>query len=170
MAEPTIRRLMRIARTSLEEAGLRDPKITLTKSIRFGLLTSTSAFEEARRIGADPMTFATRITQSIRLPEGSAIARVEAAQPGYINFHPDWRLLAQQVVIDVLNEPESYFRPDGAPGEVVVEHTSVNPNKALHIGHARNVCIGDTITRLMRRAGARVLVINYVDDSGAQMA
>jgi len=55
MAEPTIRRLMRIARTSLEEAGLSDPKVTLTKSIRFGLLTSTSAFEEARRIGADPM-------------------------------------------------------------------------------------------------------------------
>jgi arginyl-tRNA synthetase len=170
MAEPTIKRLMRIARTSLEEAGLSDPKVTLTKSIRFGLLTSTSAFEEARRIGADPMDHATRITQSLRLPEGSAIARVEAAQPGYINFHPDWELLAQQVVTDVLNEPASYFRSDGVPGEVVVEHTSVNPNKALHIGHARNVCIGDTIARLMRRAGARVLVINYVDDSGVQMA
>ena len=170
MAEPTIKRLMRIARTSLVEAGLSDPKVTLTKSIRFGLLTSTSAFEEARRIGADPMDHATRITQSLRLPEGSAIARVEAAQPGYINFHPDWELLAQQVVTDVLNEPASYFRSDGVPGEVVVEHTSVNPNKALHIGHARNVCIGDTIARLMRRAGARVLVINYVDDSGVQMA
>jgi arginyl-tRNA synthetase len=170
MAEPTIKRLMRIARTSLEEAGLSDPKVTLTKSIRFGLLTSTSAFEEARRIGADPMDHATRITQSLRLPEGSAIARVEAAQPGYINFHPDWGLFAQQVVTHVLNEPASYFRSDGVPGEVVVEHTSVNPNKALHIGHARNVCIGDTIARLMRRAGARVLVINYVDDSGVQMA
>ncbi len=170
MAEPTIKRLMRIARTSLEEAGLSDPKVTLTKSIRFGLLTSTSAFEEARKIGADPMDHATRITQSLRLPEGSAIARVEAAQPGYINFHPDWGLFAQQVVTDVLNEPASYFRSDGVPGEVVVEHTSVNPNKALHIGHARNVCIGDTIARLMRRAGARVLVINYVDDSGVQMA
>ncbi len=170
MVEPAIKRLMRLARTSLEEAGLRDPKVTLTKSIRFGLLTSTSAFEEARRIGADPMDHATRIARSVWLPEDSAVARVEAAQPGYINFHPDWRKFAQQVVTDVLNEPESYFRSDGVPGEVVIEHTSVNPNKALHIGHARNVCIGDTLARLMRRAGARVLVINYIDDSGVQMA
>ncbi len=170
MAEPTIKRLMRLARASLEEAGLSDPKVTLTKSIRFGLLTSTSAFEEARRIGADPMDHATRIARSLRLPEDSAVARVEAAQPGYINFHPDWRRFAQQVVTEVVSEPESYFRSDGVPREVVIEHTSVNPNKALHIGHARNACIGDTLARLMRRAGARVLVINYIDDSGAQMA
>ena len=170
MAEPTIKRLMRLARASLEEAGLSDPKVTLTRSIRFGLLTSTSAFEEARRIGADPMDHATRIARSLRLPEDSAVARVEAAPPGYINFHPDWRRFAQQVVTDVLNGPESYFRSDGAPGEVVIEHTSVNPNKALHIGHARNACIGDTLARLMRSAGAMVLVINYIDDSGAQMA
>jgi arginyl-tRNA synthetase len=170
MPEQAIKRLMRLARTSLGEAGLSDPKVTLTKSIRFGLLTSTSAFEEARRIGADPIDHATRIARSLRLPEDSAVARVEAAPPGYINFHPDWRRFAQQVVTDVLNGPESYFRSDGAPGEVVIEHTSVNPNKALHIGHARNACIGDTLARLMRSAGARVLVINYIDDSGAQMA
>jgi Arginyl-tRNA synthetase len=170
MPEQAIKRLMRLARTSLGEAGLSDPKVTLTKSIRFGLLTSTSAFEEARRIGADPVDHATRIARSLRLPEDSAVARVEAAPPGYINFHPDWRRFAQQVVTDVLNGPESYFRSDGAPGEVVIEHTSVNPNKALHIGHARNACIGDTLARLMRSAGARVLVINYIDDSGAQMA
>ncbi len=161
---------MRLAKASLEEAGLSDPKVTLTRSIRFGLLTSTSAFEEARRIGADPMEYATRITQSMRVPEDSAVARVEAAQPGYINFHPDWKRFAHQVVTEVVDDPESYFRSDAVPREVVVEHTSVNPNKALHIGHARNVCIGDTIARLMRMAGARVLVINYVDDSGAQMA
>ena len=170
MPEQAIKRLMRLARTSLGEAGLSDPKVTLTKSIRFGLLTSTSAFEEARRIGADPIDHATRIARSLRLPEDSAVARVEAAPPGYINFHPDWRRFAQQVVTDVLNGPESYFRSDGAPGEVVIEHTSVNPNKALHIGHARNACIGDTLARLMRSAGAMVLVINYIDDSGAQMA
>ena len=170
MPEQAIKRLMRLARTSLGEAGLSDPKVTLTKSIRFGLLTSTSAFEEARRIGADPVDHATRIARSLRLPEDSAVARVEAAPPGYINFHPDWRRFAQQVVTDVLNGPESYFRSDGAPGEVVIEHTSVNPNKALHIGHARNACIGDTLARLMRSAGAMVLVINYIDDSGAQMA
>ncbi len=170
MAEPAIKRLIRLARNSLEEAGLSDPKVVLTKSIKFGLLTSTSAFEEARRIGVDPMDYATRIARSLRMPEGPALAKVEAAQPGYINFHPDWRRFAEQVVKEAVSDPGSYFRAEGVPKEVVVEHTSVNPNKALHIGHARNVCIGDTIARLMRRAGARVLVINYVDDSGAQMA
>lgn len=170
MRVPAIRRLMREARDALEAAGLREPRVTLTKSVRFGLLTSTSSFEEARRLGVDPMERAGSVVGSLRLPEGSMLMRVEAAPPGYINFHPDWREFSRSVVSEVLADPEAYFRVDEGPSEVVVEHTSVNPNKALHIGHARNVCIGDTVARVMRKAGARVLVINYVDDSGVQMA
>ena len=56
-------------------------------------------------------------------------------------------------------------------GEVVaIEHTNVNPNKALHIGHARNLVLGDSLVRVMRYMGHRVQALNYVDDSGAQVA
>jgi len=51
-----------------------------------------------------------------------------------------------------------------------VEHTNINPNKAAHIGHLRNAALGDTLVRLLRRAGRRVEVQNYIDNTGVQVA
>ena len=53
---------------------------------------------------------------------------------------------------------------------MIVEHTSVNPNKALHIGHLRNVVIGDAVSRILSKVNYDVQVLNYVDDSGLQVA
>src|SRR4030095_591260 len=50
------------------------------------------------------------------------------------------------------------------------EHTSINPNKAAHIGHVRNAVLGDTIARMLRNAGERVQVQNYIDNTGVQVA
>ena len=52
----------------------------------------------------------------------------------------------------------------------IVEHTNINPNKAAHIGHLRNAALGDTLVRLLRRAGRRVEVQNYIDNTGVQVA
>lgn len=54
--------------------------------------------------------------------------------------------------------------------KIVVEHTSVNPNKALHIGHLRNALLGDVLVRLLRYSGYDVEVHNYIDDTGSQVA
>ena len=53
---------------------------------------------------------------------------------------------------------------------MIVEHTSINPNKAAHIGHLRNACLGDTFVRLLRHRGCDVGVQNYIDDTGVQVA
>jgi arginyl-tRNA synthetase len=53
---------------------------------------------------------------------------------------------------------------------IVIEHTSINPNKALHVGHMRNVIIGDALYRIMRATNHRTTVLNYIDDSGVQIA
>jgi arginyl-tRNA synthetase len=53
---------------------------------------------------------------------------------------------------------------------VIVEHTSINPNKAAHIGHLRNAVLGDTLVRLLRQRGRRVGIQNYIDDTGVQVA
>ena len=58
----------------------------------------------------------------------------------------------------------------GEPRKVIVEHTSINPNKAAHIGHVRNAVLGDTIARILRDAGERVQVQNYIDNTGVQVA
>ena len=52
----------------------------------------------------------------------------------------------------------------------MVEHTSINPNKAAHIGHLRNAILGDTFSRVLRYAGRRVEVQNYIDNTGVQVA
>ena len=52
----------------------------------------------------------------------------------------------------------------------MVEHTSINPNKAAHIGHLRNAILGDTFVRLLRAAGQTVTVQNYIDNTGVQVA
>jgi arginyl-tRNA synthetase len=52
----------------------------------------------------------------------------------------------------------------------LVEHTSINPNKAAHIGHLRNAVLGDTFVRLLRAAGQKVDVQNYIDNTGVQVA
>jgi arginyl-tRNA synthetase len=57
----------------------------------------------------------------------------------------------------------------GGP-RVIVEHTSINPNKAAHIGHLRNAILGDTFVRLLRAAGSKVDVQNYIDNTGVQVA
>src|SRR6202012_2934310 len=52
----------------------------------------------------------------------------------------------------------------------LVEHTSINPNKAAHVGHLRNAILGDTFVRMLRAAGQRVDVQNYIDNTGVQVA
>ena len=61
-------------------------------------------------------------------------------------------------------------RPRRLPGHVIVEHTSINPNKAAHIGHLRNAILGDTFVRILRHRGRDVGVQNYIDDTGVQVA
>jgi len=55
-------------------------------------------------------------------------------------------------------------------GKVIVEHTSINPNKAAHIGHVRNAVLGDTMVRILRHTGNSVQIQNYIDNTGVQVA
>ncbi|MDQ3837327.1 MAG: arginine--tRNA ligase [Thermoproteota archaeon] len=90
---------------------------------------------------------------------------------GYINFKANHAQLSRSTLRHVLSSPESYGYPNIGQGRhIVIEHTSVNPNKALHVGHMRNVIIGDTLYRIMRATHHRTTVLNYIDDSGVQIA
>ena len=100
------------------------------------------------------------------------IGGVEAHDSGYVNFRTNWGLFASELLASILR-PESGVLQLDAPGvrkRVAIEHTNVNPNKALHIGHARNLVLGDSLVRTMKRLGHDVQTLNYIDDSGAQVA
>jgi arginyl-tRNA synthetase len=120
-------------------------------------------FELARRLRKAPRKIAEEIVAELTPPEG--FTRFEIAGAGYINARIDRAQAALQVVSGV----EEAVPPPHA-GKVLVEHTSINPNKAAHIGHLRNAILGDTFVRLLRAAGREVDVQNYIDNTGVQVA
>jgi arginyl-tRNA synthetase len=94
------------------------------------------------------------------------VSRVEIAGAGYINvFFDRAKLLSLFAGPTQTTAAESKDRP-----KKMVEHTSINPNKAAHIGHVRNAVLGDTFVRILKAAGDRVEVQNYIDNTGVQVA
>ena len=142
----------------VEPVTERPPKVEL------GELASPLAFELAKRLKRAPRQIATEIADALGPIEG--IARVQVAGAGYLNFFFDRGAFFQATLADTAWAPLAL---DTAP-KCIVEHTNINPNKAAHIGHLRNAALGDTFVRLLRRAGRRVEVQNYIDNTGVQVA
>src|SRR5215213_4116545 len=94
------------------------------------------------------------------------VSRVEIAGAGYINvFYDRARLLSLFAGPTIPADARDLDRP-----KKMVEHTSINPNKAAHIGHVRNAVLGDTFVRILQAAGDCVEVQNYIDNTGVQVA
>jgi arginyl-tRNA synthetase len=119
------------------------------------------AFELARRLKRSPRVIAGELVADLSPLEGFASFAVAGA--GYINGKLDRQAAAQQIARDDTQEEQTHLHS-------LVEHTSINPNKAAHIGHLRNAILGDTFVRLLRAAGQRVDVQNYIDNTGVQVA
>ncbi|MFP5380243.1 MAG: arginine--tRNA ligase, partial [Vicinamibacteria bacterium] len=129
-----------------------------------GDLGSPVAFDLARRLRKAPRVIAQEIAAAFGAVEG--VTRVEAAPNGYLNVFLDRPafLLSRLGV----TAPPAAAPVD--PGKAIVEHTAINPNKAAHIGHVRNSCLGDTLGRVLRFRGTPVEIQNYIDDTGVQVA
>lgn len=108
------------------------------------------------------------IIQAQSLPE---IQEVTATKPGYVNIRLSRARIGQEIIERILEHGPDYgYNEIGAGTKVIVEHTNINSNKAAHVGHLRNSCIGDTVVRILRSQGYHVEADNYIDDSGVQVA
>ena len=124
-------------------------------------------FYFAKNLKKNPQEVAQEFAGEYNL--GNDLEKVEAHKSGYLNFFINNNLFTNTVLPESLKE--NYGSVDiGKNSKLIVEHTSVNPNKALHIGHLRNVAIGDAVSRILSKANYDVKVLNYVDDSGLQVA
>ena len=130
--------------------------------IRFGEYASPIAFELARKLRKAPRKIAEEIVGALGGLDG--FAGFEVAGAGYINARLDRGAAVQAVVAG--DERETFAEHLHS----LVEHTSINPNKAAHVGHLRNAILGDTFVRLLRAAGQKVDVQNYIDNTGVQVA
>ena len=135
----------------------------------FGDVSSNITFLLAKKLKQKPQDIAKTISEKYQKFLGPLVAKTEAHPSGYVNFFADWSQLTKKTLNDSLDSKYGSISV-GKDHSITVEHTSVNPNKALHIGHVRNIIIGDTIVRILEKANYTVNVLNYVDDSGLQVA
>jgi arginyl-tRNA synthetase len=134
--------------------------------IRFGEYALPVAFELARKLKKAPRKIAEEIVAHLSADPLPGFAAFEVAGVGYINVRLD-RTAAMRAMLSNADAPEA-IGETGA--HALVEHTSINPNKAAHVGHLRNAILGDTFVRLLRATGTRVAVQNYIDNTGVQVA
>jgi len=139
-------------------------------NVEMGEFALPLSFELAKRLRKAPRKIAEEIVAELPLPDG--FEKLEVAGAGYINAR-----LKRDVAANALASGEPLgavtHAGEGAAnvsGKILVEHTSINPNKAAHIGHLRNAILGDTFVRLLRSAGHAVDIQNYIDNTGVQVA
>ena len=140
------------------------PKIVIEQppKVEFGEYALPLAFELAKKLRKAPRKIADEIVNGIGPIEG--FEKLEIAGAGYINARVDRVKFAAALVAD--EKPQSEI----PPGKILVEHSSINPNKAAHVGHLRNAILGDTFVRLLKSAGREVDIQNYIDNTGVQVA
>lgn len=133
-----------------------DTKIALTRpDEQFGDFATNVALQLAKQLGDNPRSIAEAIIAKVDHP---SIASCEVAGPGFINIHLNDRALLDLAA----KKPEAE-----AGGEtVVIETNNPNPFKAMHIGHAFNAIIADTIANILEASGAKTYRVSYHGDVG----
>ena len=123
------------------------------------------------KLGRPPLQIAEALTTILHDMHISSVAEITATKPGYINFSLNRSEVGKAIIERVVEAGPDYGHNDvGIGTKVIVEHTAINSNKAAHVGHLRNSCIGDTVVRMLRSQGYTVEAENYIDDSGVQVA
>lgn len=140
---------------------------------QLGDLAFPVAFELAKKIKqatgekSNPREIAETLKNELEKVDG--VGKVEVAGAGYLNVFFD-RASFLAANLNVRPLPDLEASNESGSTKVCVEHTSVNPNKAAHIGHVRNSVLGDTFQRILKATGKRVEVQNYIDNTGVQVA
>jgi arginyl-tRNA synthetase len=138
----------------------------------FGHLASSLSFELAKIEKRKPIEVARTLAETTkRLAKLDLIESIEATEPGYVNFRAHLARLTELTLKSVQGAGSKYgLLKTDAPEKIIVEHTSANPARPIHIGTAKNSIFGDTIARLLSARGHIVLTHFYIDDTGRQCA
>ncbi len=167
-----LRERVRVAAADKFGVELEQVSAEVPPRTELGDLAFPVAFELAKRLKQatgekrNPRAIAEELRRELEASQ--EVARVEVAGAGYLNLFFDRGRLLAGLGAEV--RPATPAIADTERPKRMVEHTSVNPNKAAHIGHLRNSVIGDTFVRILRAQGERVEVHNYIDNTGVQVA
>jgi len=122
-------------------------------------------------LGRPPLQIAEALADILRNMRPATIEEITVTKPGYLNFRLNRPGMGGTIIERVLEDGADFGQNESGIGtKVIVEHTAINSNKAAHVGHLRNSCLGDTLVRMLRSQGYSVEAENYIDDSGVQVA
>lgn len=130
---------------------------------------SYGCFGAAKALGKPPAAVADGLAAAIK-PAGLLVL-VKSTGP-YVNFLFDRAFFSQAVITEVLSLPDDYGSavPPEKPEKIMIEYAQPNTHKEFHIGHLRNVCLGQAAINLCRAAGFEVVPVSYMGDIGAHVA
>lgn len=140
-------------------------KVVPSKDTRFGDWQCNDAMGIAKRAGKNPRALAEEVIKALPLPE--ILEKVEVAGPGFINLTLSYRALAEGVE-SLSDDPNLGIPQSGANEKVVIDYSSPNVAKPMHIGHIRSTVIGNAIDRILRSLGYNVIADNHLGDWGTQ--
>ena len=162
--------LSQIAGDALSEAsGLEncDPNVITASKPEFGDYQSNGVMSVAKKIGSKPRELANLVVEAIAAQSNPLIERLEVAGPGFINIH-----LSDAALIQRANEIEGdlgkLIPQADAPKKIVVDYSSPNLAKEMHVGHLRGTIIGDCLARVLEKQGHEIIRQNHVGDWGTQ--
>ncbi len=149
------------------ESSLEDPP-----NPTFGHLASSLSFELAKIQRKKPIEVAKTLAEiTKKVAKLDLVESVEATEPGYVNFRANLARLTELTLKSVRRDgPEYGLLKTHAPERTVVEHTSANPARPIHIGTAKGAIFGDALARLLAARGHSVRTHFYIDDTGRQVA
>lgn len=129
-----------------------------------GDYATNAAMQAASKHDKNPRAFANEQAEALRDEDIDGVTEIAVAGPGFINFSVDQTTLGQTILDSTTITPET------TDEKLIVEHTSPNPNKPLHMGTMRCAVLGDTVARLADTLGFNVEVQDYINDLGRQSA
>ncbi|MDI3542705.1 MAG: arginyl-tRNA synthetase [Candidatus Atribacteria bacterium] len=142
--------------------------IESTRDRNHGDFATNLAFILSRKVKKSPRELATKLQASLAQNLGN-FARVEVAGGGFVNFFLQDEVLLS-FISEVVEEGEDFGAVDLGKGKKTqVEFVSVNPTGPLHVGHGKCAAFGDSLSRILKKAGFQVEKEYYVNDAGRQI-
>jgi arginyl-tRNA synthetase len=141
------------------------PQLSPTVEPRYGDYQSNAAMVLGKKLRENPRTLAARIVEA--LPAHGSGVSAEIAGPGFINFRISPDFLSEQLRRLALEERLG-VEPVKRPRTIVIDFSSPNIAKQMHVGHIRSTILGDVLARVARFLGHRVITDNHLGDWGTQ--
>ena len=150
--------------TGLDEVN---PNVITASKPEFGDYQANGVMGIAKRLGRNPRELGTELLARLNAAASPLVSHYELAGPGFINIHLAGDALRDRAN-ELLVEPRLLVLQTESPQTIVVDYSSPNLAKEMHVGHLRGTIIGDSIARILERQGNRVIRQNHVGDWGTQ--